>query len=162
MNDQNIISKHIGILCAMPEEVGSTLENLKNIETKKFGDLKIHSGDWYFSNSSSKSLNIRLSIAWSGWGKVSSARAATRLISHQFNKVKVDAIFFTGVAGAVNSKLKQWDIIIPYELIQHDMDARPLFKKYEIPALKTIRIKSNRSITNWTLSALNPPSLPWL
>ena len=34
------------------------------------------------------------------------------------------------------------------------MDARPLFKKYEIPALKTIKIKSNESITNWTSSAL--------
>ena len=30
------------------------------------------------------------------------------------------------------------------------MDARPLFKKYEIPALKTIKIKSNELISNWT------------
>ena len=154
MNNKNTISKHIGILCAMPEEVGSSLENLKNIETKTYGDLKIHSGDWLSSNSSSKAFNVHLSIAWSGWGKVSAARAATRLISHQFNNVKIDAIFFTGVAGAINSKLKQWDIIIPYELIQHDMDARPLFKKYEIPALKTVRIKSNKSINDWTLSTL--------
>ena len=74
----------------MPEEVGSTLENLKNIETKNYGDLKIHSGDWCFSNSSSKAINIHLSIAWSGWGMVSAARAATRLISHQFKKVKIE------------------------------------------------------------------------
>ncbi len=154
MDKKNKILKHVGILCAMPEEIGSTLENLKNIETKTYGDLKIYSGDWCFASSSSKSFRIHLSIAWSGWGKVSAARAATRLISHQFNKVKVDAIFFTGVAGAVNSKLKQWDIIIPYELIQHDMDARPLFKKYEIPALKTVRIKSNKLINDWTLSTL--------
>ena len=66
----------------MPEEVGSTLDNLKNIETKTYGDLKIHSGYWCYPNSSSKYLNIQLSIAWSGWGKVSAARAATRLISH--------------------------------------------------------------------------------
>ena len=154
MDKKNTISKHIGVLCAMPEEVGSTINNLKNIKTKTYGDLKIYSGDWCFSNSSSKSLNIQLSIAWSGWGKVSAARAATRLISHQFNQIKIDAIFFTGVAGAINSKLKQWDIIIPSELIQHDMDARPLFEKYEIPALKTIRIKSKKSITNWTINAL--------
>ena len=154
MDKKKIISKHIGILCAMPEEVGSTLENLKNIETKTYGDLKIHSGNWCVSNSSSKYFNVHVSIAWSGWGKVSAARAATRIISHQFNKVKVDAIFFTGVAGAINSKLKQWDIIIPYELIQHDMDARPLFKKYEIPALKTARIKSNKLINDWALSTL--------
>ena len=154
MDKKNILSKHIGILCAMPEEVGSTIDNLKNIETKKYGDLTIYSGDWCFSDLSSKSLNIHLSIAWSGWGKVSAARAATRLISHKFNEIKIDIIFFTGVAGAINSQLKQWDIIISNELIQHDMDARPIFKKYEIPALKTVRIKSNKSISKWTLSAL--------
>ena len=154
MNNQNMISKHIGILCAMPEEIGSTLDYLKNIKTKKYGDLIIHSGEWCFSNSFPKSQNIHLSIAWSGWGKVSAARAATRLIGHQFKKRKIDAIFFTGVAGAINSKLKQWDIVIPYELIQHDMDARPLFKKYEIPALKTVKIKSYKSITLWTLNVL--------
>ena len=86
MYKQNIVSKHIGILCAMPEEIGSTLDNLKNIKTKTYGDLKIYSGDWRFSNASSKSQNIHLSIAWSGWGKVSAARAATRLISHKFNE----------------------------------------------------------------------------
>ena len=32
----------------MPEEVGSTIDNLKNIETKKYGDLTIYSGDWCF------------------------------------------------------------------------------------------------------------------
>ena len=154
MNQQNKISKHIGILCAMPEEVGSILDNLKNIKKKNYGDLEIYSGKWAFSNSTCKYKDIYLSIAWSGWGKVSAARAATRIISHQFNKLKLNAIFFTGVAGAINSKLKQWDIIIPYELIQHDMDARPLFKKYEIPALKTVRIKSNKLINDWTLSTL--------
>ena len=145
-----MISKHIGILCAMPEEIGSTLDNLKNIETTLYGDLKVYSGNWYFSSKSEKSLNIHLSIAWSGWGKVSAARAATRLISHQFNELKIDAIFFTGVAGAINSKLKQWDIVVAYELIQHDMDARPLFKKYEIPALNTITV----SYTHLTLPTI--------
>ena len=36
---------HIGILCAMPEEIGSTIKNLKNLSEKSFGDLKIFSGD---------------------------------------------------------------------------------------------------------------------
>ena len=40
MNNEKDISRHIGILCAMPEEIGSTLNNLKNIKTKNFGDLK--------------------------------------------------------------------------------------------------------------------------
>jgi len=44
MDKQNTISKHIGILCAMPEEVGSILNNLKNIKIKTYGDLEIYSG----------------------------------------------------------------------------------------------------------------------
>ena len=31
---------HIGILSAMPQEIGSALENLNNIESNIFGDLK--------------------------------------------------------------------------------------------------------------------------
>ena len=153
MKEQNIISKHIGILCAMPEEIGSALDHLKNTETKRYGDLTIFSGNWKFSEPIQNSLNIHLSIAWSGWGKVSAARASTRLIAHQFKNRPIDAIF-TGVAGAINTKLKQWDIVIPNELIQHDMDARPLFEKFEIPALNTIKIKSEKTLSNWTLNTL--------
>ena len=47
----------------MPEEIGSTLDYLKNIESKTYGDLTIYSGDWIISNSLHKSLNIYLSIA---------------------------------------------------------------------------------------------------
>ena len=38
----------------------------------------------------------------------------------------IDVVLFTGVAGAVNKELKQWDIILSEGLIQHDMDARPI------------------------------------
>ena len=72
--------------------------------------------------------NLYVSFAWSGWGKVSAARAATRIIGFDFNNFPIEFLIFTGVAGAVNRNLKQWDIVIASELIQHDMDARPLLK----------------------------------
>ena len=34
------------------------------------------------------------------------------------------------------------------------MDARPLFKKYEIPGLKTSRIKSKKLISSWAFNTL--------
>ena len=37
---------HVGILCAMPEEIGYTLKNLRNIKETIFGDLKIFTGEW--------------------------------------------------------------------------------------------------------------------
>ena len=70
---------HIGILSAMPEEVGIILNNLKSINSYKFGDLEIYSGKFKLENS----REILLTVAWSGWGKVSAARA-TRLLSLDF------------------------------------------------------------------------------
>ena len=46
--------------------------------------------------------------------------------------INISALFFFGVAGAINTNLKQWDIILSKKLVQHDMDARPIFKKYVI------------------------------
>ena len=43
---------------------------------------------------------MRLSLAWSGWGKVSAARAATRLLA---SDPSIDLLVFTGVAGRCGS-----------------------------------------------------------
>ena len=143
---------HIGILCAMPEEIGSTTKNLKNLSSKVYGDLKIFSGEFYPEKDRNSSLLI--SVAWSGWGKVSAARAATRLIGCTYQNKIIDLIIFTGVAGAANSNFKQWDIVIPHELVQHDMDARPLYEKHVIPALKEAKIKSLKNWVNWSTEVL--------
>ena len=42
----------------------------------------------------------------------------------------LDLLLFTGVAGAVDKKLNQWDIILSDSVMQHDMDARPIFDKF--------------------------------
>ena len=57
----------------MPEEIGSDLSHLKDLSCSDYGDLRIHKGSW--------DDTVRLSLAWSGWGKVSAARAATRLLA---------------------------------------------------------------------------------
>ena len=143
---------HIGILCAMPEEIGSTTKNLKNVSLKIFGDLKIFSGE--FNPNKNLDSTLLVSVAWSGWGKVSAARAATRLIGCTYQDEPIDLIIFTGVAGAANLNFNQWDIVIPDELVQHDMDARPLYKKHVIPALKEARIKSLKNCVKWSTEVL--------
>ena len=136
----------------MPEEIGATLANLQNQIETHWGDLRITSGEWYEHGENCPSLYI--SVAWSGWGKVSAARAATRLLGTSFRGKSIDIILFTGVAGAANSTLNQWDIVIPTELVQHDMDARPLFQRYVIPALKKERITSIPQWVDWASSVL--------
>ena len=124
---------HIAILCAMPEEIGVAKENLANITERDFGDLKIFSGEWNKNKEFDKKIYI--SFAWSGWGKVSSARATVRMIALNHKNLPIDLLIFTGVAGSTNKIYKQWDIVIPNSLIQHDMDASPIFKKFVIPCL---------------------------
>ncbi len=144
---------HIGLLSAMPQEVGTVIEKLDNVKCVKYGDLKIYSG--LLKMKDSYSLKIKLSVAWSGWGKVSAARAATRLISIINNEKNIDALFFTGVAGAADSLLKQWDVVIGNELIQYDLDARPLFERFVIPPLNKDKLFPSRDLADWAYSTLS-------
>ena len=142
-------SINIGLLSAMPEEIGSTIENLENVTLREYGDLKI-----YYGKLKKKVLNYKsvyITLAWSGWGKVSAARAITRILA---GKNKIDLIIFTGVAGAVNKSLNQWDIVIANEVIQHDMDARPIFDKFVLPPLKKAKLESDNFLKNWIFSSL--------
>lgn len=62
-------------------------------------------------------------------GKVAAATTATVLIE-RFN---VGCIVFTGVAGGLAPGVKVGDIVIADSFLQHDLDASPIFPKYEVP-----------------------------
>ena len=94
---------------------------------------------------------MRLSLAWSGWGKVSAARAATRLLASNPN---IDLLVFTGVAGAADPTLRQWDVVLADAVVQHDMDARPLFPRFTLPALNQDRLQPQQDWFNWAKTAL--------
>ena len=142
-------SINIGLLSAMPEEIGSTIENLENLTLEEYGDLKIYYGKLKKKVQNYESVFITL--ACSGWGKVSAARAITRILSGRY---KIDLIIFTGVAGAANKTLSQWDIVIANEVIQHDMDARPIFEKFVLPPLKKSKLESHNFLKNWMFNSL--------
>ena len=134
---------HMGLLGAMPEEIGSDLSHLKDLSCSNHGDLTIHRGSW--------NDKVQLSLAWSGWGKVSAARAATRLLA---SEPRIDVLVFTGVAGAADPMLRQWDVVLADSVVQHDMDARPLFPRHTIPALKQDKLKPRQAWFDWAKTAL--------
>ncbi len=78
-------------------------------------------------------------LVFSRWGKVSAAATSACLIS----EFGATGIIFTGVAGAVDPRLKVGDVVIGNRLYQHDMDARPLFERHEIPLLKITAIPTD-------------------
>jgi len=110
----------LGIMGAMPEEMDKIIAAINNKEIVERGSRVYYRGDLY---------GQEVVAVFSRWGKVAAATTATNLIL-DFN---VDRIVFTGVAGAISPQLNVGDIVIGQRLYQHDMDARPLMRRFEIP-----------------------------
>lgn len=115
----------IGIISAMQEEMQTLLDNLQEPVATTKGMRTYYHG---------KLFNVEIVLVFSRWGKVASATTATQLI----NDFAVDEIIFTGVAGAISPLMNIGDIVIGKNLYQHDVDASPLFKKFEVPLLHKI------------------------
>ncbi len=130
----------IGILGAMIEEVQAIKNNMKNVETKKIGGREYYTG---------KLHGIDTILAFSRWGKVASSSTVTTLI----NTFDAELIVFTGVAGAVSSKLNVGDVVIGDGLYQHDMDARPIFERHQIPLTEMILFRPEKSLVDNAKSA---------
>ena len=112
-----------GIMAAMQEEIDTLLKELPaESEVVEGGRRTYYSGSLW---------GKPVVMAFSRWGKVAAATTAMHLISD----FGVAEILFSGVAGAAQPGLKVGDVVIGTRLWQHDMDARPLFPRYEIPLL---------------------------
>lgn len=110
----------LGIMGAMPEEMDKILEAISNKEIVERGSRLYYKGQLY---------GQEVVAVFSRWGKVASATTAAHLII----EFKVDRIVFSGVAGAISPDLNVGDIVVAQRLYQHDMDARPLMRRFEIP-----------------------------
>jgi adenosylhomocysteine nucleosidase len=77
-------------------------------------------------------------------GKVAAAMTATTLVE----KFGVTHILFTGVAGAGDAAIAVGDIVIAESLVQHDMDASPLFPRHEVPLTGLSHFASDRQMAS--------------
>lgn len=112
----------IGIMSAIPEEITGVVHLLENKEETRLGKRIYYTG--YINNQ-------KVVVVYSRIGKVAAATTISTLIL----KFNITGLIFTGVAGGISSDLKIGDIVIGTELVQHDMDAFPLFPTYEIPLI---------------------------
>jgi adenosylhomocysteine nucleosidase len=124
----------IGIMSAMDEEINKLVSALDPLEEES-----TEGGRTYYKG---KLWGRSVVLVFSRWGKVAAATTATCLIA----KYKVKQIVFTGVAGGIDEKLRVGDIVIGNQLYQHDMDARPLFKQFEIPLLKMSNLSADAAL----------------
>ncbi|MCV6609055.1 MAG: 5'-methylthioadenosine/adenosylhomocysteine nucleosidase [Campylobacterales bacterium] len=99
----------LAIMGAMEEEVEPLLERFENVKVTEIADNKYYETTYNGNN---------IVIAYSKIGKVNAALTATLMIE----KFGAEKLIFTGVAGALNPKLKVGDMVVATKLIQHDVD----------------------------------------
>ncbi|SDZ88418.1 5'-methylthioadenosine/adenosylhomocysteine nucleosidase [Pedobacter hartonius] len=112
----------VGIIGAMHEEINSILQLMTDVKESSYGMRTYYTGI----------INgVNTVLVFSRWGKVAAATTVTSLIV----KFNITELIFIGVAGAISHQLRIGDIVIAERLVQHDMDARPIMERYEIPLL---------------------------
>ena len=129
-----MMDKTIGILGAMAQEIDEVKALLTNKTVVKIANREFVVG---------KINGIACVVAFSKWGKVAATITATLLIQ----EFGVTDLFFIGTAGALADGLKVGDIVISKRLVQHDLDARPIISRFELPLLNRVYVDSNPELT---------------
>ncbi len=77
-----------------------------------------------------------------GIGKVAAATTATLLGTH----FGASRLVFTGVAGGLGPGVRVGDVVLAETLLQHDMDASPLFPRHEVPLTGRSRFEADAGL----------------
>ena len=129
------MDRNIGILGAMAQEI----DEVKTLLTEKT-IVKIANREFVVG----KIGTVRCVVAFSKWGKVAASITATLMIQ----EFAVTDLFFIGTAGALAEGLKVGDVVISKRLVQHDLDARPIISRFELPLLNRVYIDSDPDLTD--------------
>lgn len=110
----------LAILSALADEQRGLIEQLHQPEQT------FHAGREFWQG---QLQNHQVVLALSRIGKVAAATTATALIE-RFGATR---IVFIGVAGGIGPAVQVGDMVVADQLVQHDLDASPLFPRFEVP-----------------------------
>ena len=110
----------LAILSALPEEQAGIAAQLQSPTTIEHATRRYACG---------LPRGVPVVLALSGIGKVAAASTATTLIE-RFGATR---LAFTGVAGGLGDAVQVGDVVVGSHYVQHDMDASPLFPRYQLP-----------------------------
>jgi adenosylhomocysteine nucleosidase len=130
----------LGIISALAEEQHGLVEAMQGAATLVHGMRSYTAG---------KIAGIDAVCVLSRIGKVAAATTATMLVE----KFGVTHILFTGVAGAGDPGVKVGDIVVADSLLQYDIDASPLFPKYQVPLTGLSHFATDQYLSNLVASA---------
>lgn len=124
----------LGIISALQEEQAGLVAQMTDVQTVSRGMRDYIRGNLW---------GVDCICVLSRLGKVASAATAATLIE----RFEVTFLIFTGVAGSADPLVNIGDIVIAENLVQHDMDTRPLFPRFEIPLTGLSKFASDLALS---------------
>ncbi|MES2608793.1 MAG: 5'-methylthioadenosine/adenosylhomocysteine nucleosidase [Pseudomonadota bacterium] len=128
------------ILSALPEEQASLVARLERAQRLTHAGRSFWKGEL---------CDRPVVLALSGIGKVAAATTATALAEH----FGVARIIFTGVAGGLGEGVNVGDVVVARSFLQHDMDASPLFPRWELPGYARTQLGCDAHLATLLLDA---------
>jgi adenosylhomocysteine nucleosidase len=130
----------IAILSALAEEQQGLIDQLQNPHC-----VQRAGRDFWCGQLQGQPVVLGLSRI----GKVAAATTTAALIE----SFGVGRVVFTGVAGGVGADVQVGDVVVGSGFVQHDMDASPLFPRYEIPLTGQVVYAGDPALTAQLLQA---------
>ena len=120
----------LAIVSAMREELCALLPLLAEARVERCAGRDFHIG---------RVAGQEAVLVLSGIGKVAAAATAALAI----DRFGARSLLFTGVAGGLGTGVGVGDVVVADALLQHDLDASPLFPRYEVPLTGRSRFASD-------------------
>ena len=124
----------LAIVGAMHEEIAALRPCLADVRTERRAGRDFHLG---------RLDGHDVILVRCGIGKVAAATTTAVLL----DAFDAHALLFTGVAGGLGAGVKVGDIVVATTLLQHDMNAEPLFPRWEVPLTGRARFDADPA---WT------------
>ncbi|WP_118180607.1 5'-methylthioadenosine/adenosylhomocysteine nucleosidase [Paraburkholderia phosphatilytica] len=127
----------LGVMAALPQELGDLIDAMRAesaVRAVSHGSRDYHVGTMCGTPCVATLARI---------GKVAAAATVSALI-HAFD---VEAVLFTGVAGGVGETVRVGDVVVADSFVQHDLDASPLFPRFEVPLLGVSRFAADPALS---------------
>jgi adenosylhomocysteine nucleosidase len=126
--------RRLALVGAMHEEIAALLPCLADVRLERRAGRDFHLG---------RLDGHDVILVRCGIGKVAAATTTAVLL----DAFDASALVFTGVAGGLAAGVQVGDIVVATTLLQHDMNAEPLFPRWEVPLTGMSRFDTD---ADWT------------